>query len=181
MTAPARGPRPILLADAGPLITLAYADALDLLLRPGWPLRMVDMVFHELTRRDTPTRDRIQHFVEANAIPLVVTQTWQMYQQRAQRAAESGLPPPRKANLGEMAIQECIMTMALQDPPQPAVLLFEDHRIARAGFVIPEGTIRTSTRSFLMLLEKRGLIPSAAEVERRAVEAGRAFSPLEYP
>ena len=91
--------RPALLVDAGPLITLAYANALDLLLRPGWPLRMVDMVLHELTRRDTPTRERIRNFVEGNGIPVMPTQTWQMYQLRVQRAAGSGLPPPRKASL----------------------------------------------------------------------------------
>ena len=56
-------PAPILLPDAGPLITLAHADRLDLLLRPGWPLRLVDMVLHELTRNATPTRDAITAFV----------------------------------------------------------------------------------------------------------------------
>ena len=30
--------------DAGPLITLAYADALDLLFEPGWQLVLVDMI-----------------------------------------------------------------------------------------------------------------------------------------
>ena len=34
----------ILLSDAGPLITLAYADALDVLLLPGWSVQMVDTV-----------------------------------------------------------------------------------------------------------------------------------------
>ena len=33
-----------LLPDAGLLITLAYADALDLLFKPGWPIVLVDMV-----------------------------------------------------------------------------------------------------------------------------------------
>ena len=74
--------RPALLVDAGPLITLAYANALDLLLRPGWPLRMVDMVLHELTRRDTPAREWIQNFVEGNGIPVMPTQTWQMCHRR---------------------------------------------------------------------------------------------------
>jgi len=36
---------PILVPDAGPLITLAYADRLDLLQRPGWPVHAVDMRF----------------------------------------------------------------------------------------------------------------------------------------
>ena len=43
-----------LLPDAGPLITLAYADALDVLLLPGWQVRVVDMVRHEVTRNQTP-------------------------------------------------------------------------------------------------------------------------------
>jgi hypothetical protein len=38
-----------LLPDAGPLITLAYADALDVLLKPGWIVMIVDMVLHEVT------------------------------------------------------------------------------------------------------------------------------------
>lgn len=55
--------RPILMPDSGPLITLAHADKLELLLRPGWPLRIADMVLHELTRNATPTRTAIQEFV----------------------------------------------------------------------------------------------------------------------
>jgi hypothetical protein len=46
---------PVVLPDAGPLITPAYADALDLLLTPGWPVLLVDMVLHEVTRNATPT------------------------------------------------------------------------------------------------------------------------------
>ena len=45
----------VLLPDAGPLITLAYADALDLLFRAGWTVALVDMVLHEVTRNQTPT------------------------------------------------------------------------------------------------------------------------------
>ncbi len=45
----------VLLPDAGPLITLAYADALDLLFVPGWSLALVDRVLEEVTRNQTPT------------------------------------------------------------------------------------------------------------------------------
>ena len=64
---------PVLLPDAGPLITLAYADRLDLLLRPGWPLRLVDMVLHELTRNATPTRDTITAFVAQHRVAVIET------------------------------------------------------------------------------------------------------------
>ncbi len=53
----------ILLSDAGPLITLAYADALDVLLLPGWAVQMVDMVLHEVTRKQTPTSQKISQWV----------------------------------------------------------------------------------------------------------------------
>ena len=46
----------VLLPDAGPLIMLAYADALDLLFKPGWTVALVDMVLQEVTRSATPTR-----------------------------------------------------------------------------------------------------------------------------
>jgi hypothetical protein len=45
----------VLLPDAGPLITLAYAEALDLLFKPGWAVQLVDMVLHEVKRSATPT------------------------------------------------------------------------------------------------------------------------------
>jgi len=44
----------VLLPGAGPLITLAYADSLDLLFKPGWSVALVDMVLHEVTRNLTP-------------------------------------------------------------------------------------------------------------------------------
>ena len=49
----------VLLPDAGPLITLAYADALDVLFRPGWEVALVDMVLLEVTRNQTPTSDKL--------------------------------------------------------------------------------------------------------------------------
>ena len=43
------------LLDAGPLIALTcYADALDLLFKPGWPVEIVDTVLKEMTRKTTP-------------------------------------------------------------------------------------------------------------------------------
>ena len=41
----------VLIADAGPLITLAYADSLDVLFKPGWSVQLVDIVVHEVTIR----------------------------------------------------------------------------------------------------------------------------------
>lgn len=172
--------KPFLLPDAGPLITLAYAGQLDLLLRPDWSLRLVDMALHEVTRNATPSRDAISAFIARHHIPRIETATFHHYQEQTSVASCSG-KKPRKAGLGELALQEAITQLALLEPPQPAVLLFEDHKIARSGFYLPEGSIRVSTRAFLDFLEENGWLDSAADVELAAIQAGRQFSRLRFP
>jgi hypothetical protein len=88
---------------------------------------------------------------------------------------------PRKANLGELAIQEVMSEFALQARPVTGVFLFEDHKVARASFVLPEDCHKISTRAFLLFLEQKGLVESAAAIERRAIQAGRAFSSIRFP
>ncbi len=166
-----------LLPDAGPLITLAYADALDALFKPGWHVAVVDMVLHEVTRNQTPTSEKLARWVESNALPVLKTQTCARYQEEA----KASMSLQRKSNLGELAIQETINQFALQQPPQTAVFLFEDHRIARASFFLPEHCQKISTRAFLIFLEQKGWIASASAVERHAIQAGRAFSQLRFP
>jgi len=167
----------ILLPDAGPLITLAYADALDLLLQPGWPLRIVDMVLHEVTRNATPTSDKIRCWVAAQRPAILATRVHEHYQS----ALAQGRERTRKANLGEIAIQEAMHELALTEPEVTGVFLFEDHKIARASFHLPDNCRKVSTRALLQFLEGKGWIASAADVERAAVDNGRQFSRLRFP
>lgn len=167
----------ILLPDAGPLITLAYASGLDLLLTPGWPVRIVDMVLNEVTRNVTPTSEQIGRWVEQHAITVAPTRTYQHYQ--AQQVEQPGVAS--KANLGEFAIQEVMHDMALSEPDSVGVFLFEDHKIARASFLVPENGRKISTRAFLQFLEGNGWIPCAQSVERAAINNGRCFSQIRFP
>lgn len=167
----------VLLPDAGPLITLAYAEALDLLLKPGWTVEIVDMVLHEVTRNETPTSRAIGEWVASRRLSMCDTQLFRRYQAIS---AEAALPPA-KANLGEFAIQEAMNQFALQQPQRTGVFLFEDHKIARAGFLLPDNARKVSTRAYLLFLEQRGWLDSAAEIERRAIQNGRNFSRLRFP
>jgi hypothetical protein len=88
---------------------------------------------------------------------------------------------PRKSNLGELAIQEVMTNLVLINPPPVGVFLFEDHKIARSGFVLPENCRKVSTRAFLTFLEQKGWLVSAAELERKAIQSGRNFSQLRFP
>ena len=163
--------RVVLLPDAGPLITLAYADALDLLETPGWPIKVVDMVLHEVTRNVTPTSEKIGGWVADRSIPIITTRTYQYYR----TVREAGAGNPRKANLGELAIQEAMNEQALVTPDTVGVFLFEDHKIARASFLLPENCRKISTRAWLLFLEGKGWIESASEIERKAIANGRDF------
>lgn len=167
----------VLLPDAGPLITLAYADSLDLLFRPGWSVALVDMVLHEVTRNQTPSSEKLAQWVQANKLPALPTRIHAHYQQHV----SSNSVPPRKSNLGELAIQEAMNNFALEQPPKTGVFLFEDHKIARASFVVPDNCRKVSTRAFLLFLEQKGWLESATEIERKAIHAGRAFSNLRFP
>jgi hypothetical protein len=167
----------ILLPDAGPLITLAYADALDLLLKPGWPVQVVDMVLHEVTRNATPTSEKIGQWMADLFIPVRTTRTFQHY-----RASQTGgEAKPRKSNLGEVAVQEAMNELALATPATTGVFLFEDHKIARASFMLPDNCRKISTRAWLLFLEGKGWLDSAAEVERTPIASGRDFSRLRFP
>jgi hypothetical protein len=163
-----------LLPDAGPLITLAYADALDLLLKPGWSIELVDMVLHELTHNETPTSARIAAWARDRSVPVVHTKVYRHYAQS--RTA----PPGRKANLGELAVQEAMNGFGLA-AERTGVFLFEDHKVARVSFLLPGNCRKVSTRAFLLFLEQQGLIESAADIERRAIRAGRHFSQIRLP
>ena len=70
---------------------------------------------------------------------------------------------------------------ALRDPPPTGVFLFEDHRIARSSFLLPDNCRKVGTRAFLIFLEHKGWLESAVEVERKAIVRGRAFSQLRFP
>lgn len=170
-------PDVVLLPDAGPLITLSYADSLDLLFRPGWSVALVDMVLHEVTRNQTPTSEKLARWAETHKLPVLPTRISQRFQQNL----SANVLAPRKSNLGELAIQEAMNDFALELPPKTGVFLFEDHKIARASFLVPDNCRKVSTRAFLLFLEQKGWLASATEIERKAIQAGRAFSSLRFP
>ena len=178
----------VLLPDAGPLITLAYADSLDLLFAPGWAAQVVDMVWHGVTRHATPTIARLAGWMRQHRLPALTTRTFEHHAKQVAKQSATGLSPSSKANLGELAIRlgelairEVMNGFALINPPTRGVFLFEDHRTARASFLLPESCQKVSTRAFLLFLEQQGFIASAAEVQARALRAGREFSQLRFP
>ena len=89
-----------LLPNAGPLITLAYADALDVLFKPGWTVMLVDMVLHEVTRSQTPTSARLAEWSVSARVPVLPTKTFEHF-----RKSATETPVSSSRNFGELPIQ----------------------------------------------------------------------------
>lgn len=75
---------------------------------------------------------------------MLPTKIFQRYQQNLDATL-------RKVNLGELAIQETMNDFALVQPPKAGVFLFEDHKIARASFLLPDNCRKVSVRAFSSL------------------------------
>ena len=161
----------------GALGGVAYAQSLDLLLKPGWPVCIVDMVLYVLTRNQSPASQAIADWVKVNNLQVLPTKTLA----HLRRLQATNPAAQRKSNLGELAIQEAMNDFALIDPPPTGVFLFEDHKIARTSFLLPAQCRKVSTRAFLIFLEQKGWRESAAAVQRHAILNGRNFSKLRCP
>ena len=137
---------------------------------------LVDMVLHEVTRNQTPTSARLAEWSASARVPVLPQRP-----SSTSRGLQLSPPVSSSRNFGELAIQETMNEFALMVPPKTGVFLFEDHKIARASFMVPDNCRKVSTRAFLIFLAQKGLIESATEIERRAIQAGRAFSTLRFP
>lgn len=141
-------PIKIVLPDAGPLITLAQADALDTLLvfDPNTvQLVITDMVEFEVTRHRTAHEDaqRIADFIQANAgrivieatsfgkMAIVAANTHERYAQSQQvrdfyATNSMPAPAPLAPNSGELSINSYVTELIGQPPGPPCLVIAED-------------------------------------------------------
>jgi hypothetical protein len=170
------------LVDSGPLISLAVCNRLELLDSFSRQVRIVDVVKAECLR-------------EMNKVGAAALEPW--FQQldgkkyaveptpllddyiAAVKQEEEGDQTRPSQQIGDAAIALAIRRFSLPaGKPEVVLLLLEDSRFG-------DGTIRLihpevyalSTRAFLTTLQNFGRIPSAVDVLREIIAAGRTVSP----
>jgi len=159
----------IIVPDTSPLKTLAYADAMHLLYKTGLRVQIVDLVLHELRAAAGLEGNRraiefIERALRAGEIELLNSGL----QVDALRAM--GLDP------GETAIQKVLKNAYEVSDEHYSLLLFEDTRIGKTAFVLPENVYLMTTRPFLRYLQQRGILTEEAEsVLQRAEKTALAF------
>jgi hypothetical protein len=165
MNAPLR----LIVTDTSPLITLALADELDLILRPGVPVSIPDAVYVEATRlRSAAGASLIVDWLNKN-------------RSRAQIApTEVGIDQLRRLEegrsirgLGEAAALETLDRFMSDQPEATALLLFEDSDVLRRRAVVEARVALVGTGDFLRALEAAKLIQSSDHILDKAAAAGR--------
>lgn len=159
----------IVIVDTGPLKTLAYGEALDLLLAPGIPVYISDMVIDELKNGVQYAGNQIalafvdQHL--GNGVDVAETGVPEIFN----RLNELGVDP------GDESIRRIINRYEDETDGEYALLVSEDDKFMRTAD--PQGhTYMMTTRPFLQELEQRNIIEDAEAImimaEENAIAAG---------
>ena len=171
----------IVIPDTGPLIHLAQANALHLLHEIGEAVIIVDLVRLELTHDlSKPEALRLQAWIEQGLQPgsnqpvrLEVTETGEALQ-----LARLVKPDFKMRNGGETAMVQWLGEKVAGSRLQTLVL-YENGKVPK--MVRREGIDADidvmTTRAFLALAEKRGLIASADDIWHRIIAESPATNP----
>jgi len=162
-------PFSLIVTDTSPLFTLVLADALDVLLRPGLPVRIPDAVYIEATRvHGAPGADQIVAWINdhLDAVRIVPTDIGIDQQRRLEEGRSI-------RGLGEQAAIEVLERFLRSDPTAEALLLFEDSDVRKRRAIVDERVSLISTGDYLRELEAAGLIQSTDHILDQAAAGGR--------
>ena len=159
----------LIVTDTSPLFTLVLAGSLDVLLRPGLPVRIPDAVYIEATRvHGAPGAEQIVEWLNLHLDTVLIVPTDIGIDQ--QRRLEEGRSI---RGLGEQAAIETLDRFLRVDATSEALLLFEDSDIEKRRAVVDQRVSLFSTGDYLRELEAAGLVQSADHILDQATAQGR--------
>lgn len=173
-------PVDLIIPDSGPLISLAYADRLDLIEVFDRPIIIADIAKLECLKKPTapdyPVLDRWFSRI-GNRARVVDTPMREPYEAalRRERAGE------KRATSGFGDATLSYMMRRLDDYAAPGALplvLIEDETASKLLARFEQAYV-LSTRTWLISLECAGVIPSAREVINEIAHGGRELSDLQ--
>jgi hypothetical protein len=168
----------VVLPDAGPLISLACADALDLLLsfHPSARIVLTDVVEFEATHRndDLPDAEAIKQFIERNRdrIDVMPTTVGSLALEDIKRKRKDGQTASLPKDIGELSIASFVISMRTANPGDPTLVIVEDDWFESNTYALPGNLHLLSTSAWLDGLEQMKVIESASEVRAR-IQAAR--------
>lgn len=162
-------PFSLIVTDTSPLFTLVLAGSLDVLLRPGLPVRIPDAVYIEATRvHGAPGAEQIVEWLNLHLDTVLIVPIDIGIDQ--QRRLEEGRSI---RGLGEQAAIETLDRFLRTDATSEALLMFEDSDIEKRRAVVDQRVSLISTGDYLRELEAAGLVQSADHILDQAAAQGR--------
>jgi hypothetical protein len=159
----------LIVTDTSPLITLAVADELNVLLRAGLPVEIPDAVYLEATRvRSAAGASRIAAWINGNSARVRIVPTEVGIDQ--QRRLEEGRSI---RGMGEQASIEVLEDFLHKNLDAEALLLFEDTDVIKRRAFVDARVSLISTGDFLRELQQAHLIQSAERILDEAANSGR--------
>jgi len=171
----------VVLPDAGPLISLACGNALNLLLSFREDVRIVltDVVDFEATHRsnDLPNAETIKQFILDNRdrIDVIPTTVGSLALDDLKRKREAGLPASLPKDIGELSITSFVISLRTANPGDPTLVIVEDDWFESNTYALPGNLHLLSTSAWLDGLEQMKVIESAAQIRARIQEARPNF------
>jgi hypothetical protein len=163
----------IFIPDAGPLISLAMGDALDLLLLLSADVRLIltDVVNYEATHRSEDLDDAktLKDFLAFNADRIEIESTFfgKLALEDLERKKTRGQSATLPRDAGEISISSLILGLRTFNPGDPTLVLMEDSWFEAMIYSLPGNVHLLSTSAWLDGLQDLGLIQSAAEIRLR--------------
>ena len=166
----------LVIPDAGPLISLATADRLDLLDKFAIPISVLDVVKAECLFKEWPGRDNLERWFGLNdrRIEIIPSPILSVYAQ-ATRGEQSKREEATRG-LGDAAIAWFIANVPAHERQNRTMLVltedaaFGDSRLGRDVHIL-------STRSFLKTLQNLEIIGSARAIIEDIERSGRIIAP----
>ncbi|WP_305910359.1 hypothetical protein Q9L42_000105 (plasmid) [Methylomarinum sp. Ch1-1] len=168
--------------DAGPLITLAKVDALDLLLlfKDKVGIVITDVVHFEVTQNAIDHDDAkvIRAFLTKHKDRISIQDT-QYGQMLIEYAKNGNHELPRDA--GEHSIISFLKIASGRPPGKPMLVILEDSWFETHSGAIPGNVHLLSTHSFLEGLQKMNLLASAKQIWAELYLHGRSGKSTDIP
>jgi hypothetical protein len=162
---------PIVIADAGPLLRLAAAGLLPMLVRLNRRIVLVDRVEDELVGDETkPYASEIRQWIagEGDAllrVPTIIGEGIAALKGRARTPEEDARLKSGLRNAGELALREFV-DLWRPDADSSAVVLYEDRKVPNLFLEVDYPVTLMTTRAFVRTVASWGVnldAPAALE------------------
>lgn len=168
----------IVIPDAGPIISLAHADRLELIDAFARPIKIMDVVKRECLRKeDSPDHERLARWFHqtGNRIEIVGTPLLSLYE-TALEDERAGRNPRATRGLGDASLLWALKNLDLFTSPGAIPLVLIEDRTLGTKLASETNAHILSTRSWLVALEDAGHLASAAHVLAEIDQHGRMVS-----